>query len=130
MTHPDCTRFFMRASEAVDLVLDTAANMRGGELAIPDLPAYRLGDLADAMGLDGEITGLPKWEKLHEKMGPGHSSELARRMPVEELRAALAEEYPEPVRDVRSIARQIEALSCELIEVLRHERGEAVKLAA
>jgi FlaA1/EpsC-like NDP-sugar epimerase len=130
ITNPDCTRFFMRASEAVDLVLNTAANMRGGELTIPDLPAYRLGDLAEAMGLDGEITGLPKWEKLHEKMGPGHSSELARRMPVEELRAALAEEYLEPVRDARSIARLIEALSCELIGVLRHERGEAVKLAA
>ena len=130
ITNPDCTRFFMRASEAVDLVLDTAANMRGGELAISDLPAYRLGDLAEAMGLDGEITGLPKWEKLHEKMGPGHSSELARRMSVEELRAALAEEYPEPVHDARSIARQIEKMAVELIIVLRHERGEAVKLAA
>ena len=130
MTNPKCTRFFMRRSEAVDLVLNTAANMRGGELAIPDLPAYELGDLAEAMGVDPEITGLPKWEKLHESMGPGHSSEHARRMTVDELRAALAEEYPVEVRDAPAIARQIEALSCELIGVLRRGRGEAGKIAA
>lgn len=119
MTHPDCTRFFMTCHEAVSLVLDTANVMTGGELAIPDLPAYRLGTLAQAMGINPTVTGLPKWEKQHEGMGPDHNSADARRMTVEELRVHLAEVTPRPAlappRTAIDIARQIEALSCELI---------------
>lgn len=89
VTDPECTRFFMRRDEAVDLVWSTAKSMRGGELAIPDLPAYRIGDLADAFGLPMRITGLPDFEKRHESMGPGNSSNLARRMSVSELKEAL-----------------------------------------
>ena len=63
--------------------------MKGGELAIPTLPAYRLGDLAKAMKLQMEITGLPSWEKRHEGMCDGNTSDVARRMCVEELRDEL-----------------------------------------
>jgi hypothetical protein len=56
---------------------------------VPELPAYRLGDLADAMGAKTITIGLPDWEKKHESMLPGMSSDLARRMTIEELRAAL-----------------------------------------
>ena len=90
VTDPNCTRFMMRVNDAVKLVLDTASDMRGGELAIPDLPAYRLGDLAEAMGAPVKVIGLPSWEKLHEKMSHGSSSEHARRMSVKELRQELA----------------------------------------
>ena len=89
MTSPEATRFWMTLDEAVQLVIDTASNMRGGELVIPDLPAYRLGDLALAMGLDPVITQLGEGEKLHEGMAPGNTSDLARRMSVAELREAL-----------------------------------------
>lgn len=89
VTDPDCTRFFMRMREAVALVLHTLSTMRGGELAIPTLPAYRLGDLAEAMGAKMLMTGLPKWEKKHESMCDGNSSDLARRMSVEELKQEL-----------------------------------------
>lgn len=90
VTDPDCTRFFMTMDEAVDLVLNTVATMEGGELAIPNLPAYRLGDLATAMGAEElDITGLPEWEKKHESMGNNNSSDAARRMSVEELKEAL-----------------------------------------
>lgn len=85
VTDPDCTRFFMRLSEAVDLVLNTARDMKGGELAIPDLPAYAVGDLAAAMGAEMKIMGLPAFEKLHEGMADGNTSDLARRMTVQEL---------------------------------------------
>jgi FlaA1/EpsC-like NDP-sugar epimerase len=51
LTHLDATRFWMTREQAVQLVLDTAETMVGGELAIPDLPAYRLGDLAEALGV-------------------------------------------------------------------------------
>ena len=85
VTDPDCTRFFMRIDEAVDLVLET----QPGEMKIPTLPAYRLGDLARAMNAKMNITGLPAWEKLHEGMGEGNTSDVARRMTIDELRKAL-----------------------------------------
>lgn len=91
MTDPECTRFWMTLDQAVELVRSTADRMKGGELAIPHLPAYRLGDLADAMGVVYVVTGLTTGEKMHESMCPGQSSENARRMSVEELKEALCE---------------------------------------
>lgn len=90
VTDPDCTRFFMRMQQAIDLVLATIVSSKVGETAIPILPAYRLGDLATAMGAKMKVTGLPPWEKLHESMAKGNSSDLARRMTVEELKEELA----------------------------------------
>ena len=92
VTDPDVTRFFMRMSEAVDLVIDTIHTMRGGELNIPTLPAYRLGDLAEAMGAKMNIIGLPEYEKRHEGMCDGNTSDKARRMSVDELRGILNED--------------------------------------
>ena len=92
VTDPDATRFFMRMSEAIDLVLNTIETMRGGELNIPTLPAYRLGDLAEAMGAKMKIIGLPEWEKKHEGMCDGNTSDKARRMTVQELREVLSED--------------------------------------
>ncbi len=89
VTDPECTRFWMWAWEAVELVLETARTLPD-EPAIPMLPAYRLGDLAEAMGVEMEIRGLPQHEKKHESMRQGESSAMARRMSVDELREALA----------------------------------------
>lgn len=91
VTDPDCTRFYMEMHEAVDLVLHTIDIMQGGELMVPDLPAYRLGDLAEAMGIGMVVRGLPDHEKRHESMVPGSPSDQARRMSVAELRDKLAE---------------------------------------
>lgn len=93
LTDPDCTRFFMTVNDAVTLVWRTALEMKGGELQIPDLPAYRLGDLLQAMTGGGAketvLLGLPEYEKKHESMCAGRSSDIARRMSIEELREAL-----------------------------------------
>jgi UDP-N-acetylglucosamine 4,6-dehydratase len=89
VTDPDCTRFFMLREEAVDLVMQTAMTMKGGELAIPQLPAYRVGDLAEAFGLPVKVVGLGEFEKKHEQMAPGNTSDKARRMSVEELQEHL-----------------------------------------
>ena len=91
VTDPNATRFFMWMSEAVQLVLSTIETMKGGEIAIPKLPAYRLGDLAEAMGAKMKIIGLPEWEKLHENMSEELCSKAAPRMTVEQLREALHE---------------------------------------
>jgi UDP-N-acetylglucosamine 4,6-dehydratase len=92
VTDPEATRFFMRMSEACELVAGTISSMRGGELAIPNLPAYRLGDLAQAMGAKINILGMPEYEKRHEGMSDGNTSDKARRMSVAELEAVLAED--------------------------------------
>lgn len=91
VTSLDASRFWMRVDDAVQLVIATAAHMRGGELAIPDLPAYRVGDLVDALGVQPEIIGMPSFEKMHESMGPGKSSDVAPRLSVEFLREAIEE---------------------------------------
>ena len=87
ITDPECTRFWMFMDEAVDLVLQTITN--GVRLAIPTLPAFKLGDLAKAMGLEYDVIGLPPHEKIHEGMDEGFTSDVARRMSVNEIREAL-----------------------------------------
>lgn len=77
----------MTADQAVDLVL--AAVNGAGTLLIPTLPAFTVGDLAEAMELDVEVTGLPAWEKKHEALAEGVTSDRVGRMTVMDLREAL-----------------------------------------
>lgn len=93
ITDPEATRFWMRLDQAVALVLDVAETSPGGKLHIPELPAYRLGDLARAMDIPRpiRITGLGQGEKLHERMlEDGPDSSEVRRMTIDELREGLA----------------------------------------
>jgi UDP-N-acetylglucosamine 4,6-dehydratase len=90
-TDPEATRFWMSIKEAVALIDRTVTVMQGGELAIPELPAFRLGDLATAMGKDYDVTHLPSWEKRHEGMSDTNTSDKARRMSVDEIRERLKE---------------------------------------
>jgi len=117
VTNPEMTRYWMTLEEAVELVVWTLANMQGGELVVPNLPAYRLADLAEAMGGAPNVVGTREGEKAHEAMiGPDeahdfsvvgpyfvkrldgqpgpklhsqHSSDGARRLSVPELRTLL-----------------------------------------
>lgn len=76
LTDMNMTRFHISIQQAVDLCLTSLQRMVGGEVFIPDLPAYRLRDLAEAM-LSEEpklhkniiLSGLrPGGEKLAETM--------------------------------------------------------------
>lgn len=90
VTDPDCTRFYMTEKQAVDLVYSALENMAGGELVVPNfLPAYRVGDLAEAMGAAINVTGLGEYEKKHEGMRDGLTSDAARRMSIDEIKEAL-----------------------------------------
>jgi FlaA1/EpsC-like NDP-sugar epimerase len=89
LTDPECTRYWMSRRQAVELVLDLARDMHGGELVIPSLPAYRLGDLATAMGIEPRAVGLDPHEKRHETMDGITDSSQARRLTVNELRVLL-----------------------------------------
>jgi len=89
-TDPECTRFFMTIDQSVEFVLSNLNNPpEYNKVQVPILPAYKLGDLAEVMELDVNITGLPAWEKLHENMEDDNCSKDARRMTIEELRTYL-----------------------------------------
>ena len=87
VTDPDATRFWMTEKEAVELVQKSLIDMKGGELFIPEtLPAFRLGDLAEAMDVGMNIVGLGVFEKLHEGMRTGLTSDKAARLSVSQIR--------------------------------------------
>ena len=89
VTDPDCTRFWMRIDEACTLVQTAMDGLLYDRPYIPELPAFRLGDLAEAMGAKIKVTGLPSWEKRHESMSDAACSADARRMDVAELRSQI-----------------------------------------
>ena len=77
VTHPDITRYFMLIPEACQLVLQTAAIAKGGELFILDMgEPIKIVDLAKQMirlyGKEDEVdivfTGLRSGEKLYEEL--------------------------------------------------------------
>ncbi len=77
VTHPEITRYFMLIPEACQLVLQTAAIAKGGELFILDMgEPVKIADLARQMirlyGKEGEVeivyTGLRPGEKLYEEL--------------------------------------------------------------
>jgi len=77
VTHPDITRYFMLIPEACQLVLQTAAIAKGGELFILDMgEPIKIIDLAKQMirlyGKEDEVkiefTGLRPGEKLYEEL--------------------------------------------------------------
>ncbi|MEA1953167.1 MAG: nucleoside-diphosphate sugar epimerase/dehydratase [Campylobacterota bacterium] len=77
VTHPEITRYFMLIPEACQLVLQTAAIAKGGELFILDMgEPIKIADLAKQMirlyGKEEEIeivfSGLRPGEKLYEEL--------------------------------------------------------------
>jgi len=80
LTDPRCTRFHITRAEAVSLVLNALEHAHPGELWIPKLPTYRIGDLCMAfrrafnIPSQPEIVGLRLAEKLHEDLISAHES--------------------------------------------------------
>lgn len=87
ITDPSCTRFWMVMEEACALV-DKAIEEMPKEVLIPDLKAFTLRDLAQAMdaGNSWFTAGLPPWEKMHESLSDTLCSGTAPKIPVAELR--------------------------------------------
>jgi FlaA1/EpsC-like NDP-sugar epimerase len=95
VTHPDATRYFMTADEAVQLVLQAAVIGRGGEVLVLDMgEQVRIVDMARRLvatvprQVDIVYTGLRPGEKLSEDLlGEGEKDErpyhpLIRHVPV------------------------------------------------
>lgn len=90
ITDPEATRFWMTREQAAQLVLAAGTQAEAPDLMIPDLPAFRLGDLAEAMGLsNAEVIGLQPGEKMHESMSDTQCSKDAVRLSVAQLREGL-----------------------------------------
>lgn len=89
MSDPQMSRFWITRDQAVDLVLDTLANLRGGEIVVPNIPAAPLWHLAAALqgvdrfedlrlapvsvaplerGASGQFAPRQGGEKLHEEL--------------------------------------------------------------
>jgi len=76
VTHKDITRYFMLIPEACELVLQTGAIAKGGEIFILDMgEPIRIADLANKMielsgkkDVEVEFTGLRPGEKLYEEL--------------------------------------------------------------
>jgi FlaA1/EpsC-like NDP-sugar epimerase len=86
VTHPDVSRYFMLADEAVHLVLQAAAIGRGGEVLVLDMgEPVRIADMARQLAasigrkVDITFTGLRPGEKLTEdRLGLGETDQRPR----------------------------------------------------
>jgi UDP-N-acetylglucosamine 4,6-dehydratase (inverting) len=70
ITDEAMTRFNITLQEGVDMVLWALENAMGGEIFVPKIPSYRIGDVARAVGpeCDTPIVGIRPGEKIHEEM--------------------------------------------------------------
>ncbi len=70
ITDKNMTRFNITLEYAVNVVLWSLKNLKGGELLVPKLPSYRILDLAKAIDPKCKISivGIRPGEKIHEEM--------------------------------------------------------------
>lgn len=70
ITDPEMTRFNIPIEGGVEMVLHALEHAQGGELYVPQIPSYRILDLAEAIGPECEkpVVGIRPGEKVHEEM--------------------------------------------------------------
>jgi len=70
ITDPAMTRFNITLEDGVDLVLHALCEALGGEIFVPQIPSYRITDVATAIGPECEhpVVGIRPGEKIHEEM--------------------------------------------------------------
>lgn len=73
LTSTKMTRYWMRIEQAVEFVNDALDRMKGGEIFIPELPSFRVEQLAGVMLSAAsrnayELIGMRPGEKLHERL--------------------------------------------------------------
>ncbi len=75
VTSMECTRFLFPLSDAVDTVLNSLYYAEGGEVFIPKINSFKMGNIIESVKrimnlnkISYEITGMRPGEKLHEDM--------------------------------------------------------------
>jgi UDP-N-acetylglucosamine 4,6-dehydratase len=78
ITHPEMTRFWITIDQAVSFVVQSLADMHGGEVFIPRMPSFKIVDLAEAIdpksSVRWPIVGMRTGEKLHECLITPHDT--------------------------------------------------------
>ena len=71
----ECTRFLFTLTDAVETVLNSLINSQGGEVFIPKINSFKMGNVIKAVQqllsletIDYEVTGMRPGEKFHEDM--------------------------------------------------------------
>ncbi len=78
ITNPSMTRFNITMNQALDLILRAIKNSFGGDVFVPKLNAYKVGDMKDVicelLDYHGEIENIPirPGEKFHETLISRH----------------------------------------------------------
>jgi UDP-N-acetylglucosamine 4,6-dehydratase len=70
ITDKEMTRFNITLDEAIDFVMWSLINSKGGEIFVPKIPSFYIVDLAKAVRQDCKFNfiGIRQGEKLHEEM--------------------------------------------------------------
>lgn len=70
ITDPAMTRFNISLQMGVEMVLWSIEHSWGGEILVPKIPSYRIGDVATAIdpACRQEVIGVRPGEKIHEEM--------------------------------------------------------------
>ena len=70
ITDKNMTRFNINMKEAIDLVIYSLINLKGGEIFVPKIPSFYVTDLAKAINpkCKIKIIGIRPGEKIHEEM--------------------------------------------------------------
>ena len=87
VTDPEMTRFFLNVRDVIGMILEVPQHAVGGEIFILEMPAMRIGDLAEVMArrLGNETTattviGKRPGEKTHEILVSADESERTYRL--------------------------------------------------
>ena len=70
ITDPNMTRFNITLDGGVDMVMHALEHAWGGEIFVPKITSYKIGDVAKAVAPDIEhrVVGIRPGEKIHEEM--------------------------------------------------------------
>lgn len=70
ITDKNMTRFNINMNEAINFVIYSLMNAKGGEIFVPKIPSFRIIDLAKAVSENckTKIIGIRPGEKIHEEM--------------------------------------------------------------
>jgi UDP-N-acetylglucosamine 4,6-dehydratase (inverting) len=76
ITNKNMTRFNINMNEAINFVISSLLNFKGGEIFVPKIPSFYIIDLARAICEDCKIKiiGLRPGEKIHEEMISSYDS--------------------------------------------------------
>lgn len=76
VTDDRMTRFFITVEKAAEFIIGCLFSMNGGEIFIPEMPSFKVIDLAEVMQTSGiKIIGIRQGEKLHEDISYELSSD-------------------------------------------------------